>query len=359
MEIIKTKNTKIEKIIKKAVQYLKDGKIIIYPTETCYGIGADSTNQESVNRILDYKSKRQDKPLSIAVSDKKMATSYANFNEVTHNIFDNYLPGPITIVAKGKNKVAKGVQSVIDTVGIRLPDYPLILDIVKTFGKPITATSANVSYKKTPYCVDDILQNTSKKQQSLIGLIIDAGKLPSRKTNTVIDTTLEGINILREGDIKLKDSKTFISKSEEQTQKFAKEIMNSIRKFIGKKLIIFEMYGELGTGKTRFTRFFCSNLNVKENVVSPTFTLCNEYKGIYKKKEINIYHIDAYRMFDETEIDDLGSGIIFAKPNIVLIEWANKVTNYIKKFLKSEVLIKLSIKHIDFNSRKIEYSINY
>ena len=359
MDIIKTKNTKKKEIIKKAVQNLKDGKIIIYPTETCYGIGADSTNQESVNKILIYKSKRQDKPLSIAVSNKKMALDYANFNEVTHNIFDNYLPGPITVVTKGKNKVANGVQSVIKTIGIRFPDYPLILDIIETFGKPITATSANASYKKTPYCIDDILNTTSKKQQNLIGLVIDAGKLPSRKTSAVIDTTLEEINILREGDIKLKDSKTFISNSEEQTQKFAKKIMNSVEKFVGKKLIVFEMYGELGTGKTRFTRFFTSNLNVKENVVSPTFTLCNEYKGVYKKQEINIYHIDAYRMFDEKEIDDLGSETIFAKPNIVLIEWANKITDYIKRYLKNEVLIKLSIKHIDFNSRKIEYSINY
>ena len=150
MEIIQLTAQNKFQIIQKAVAVLQNQGLVVYPTETCYGVGVNSTDPGAVEKVLQYKSKRMDKALSIAVSTKEMAEQYAIFNETAHNIFDNYLPGPITVVVQGRNKVAPGVQSLAGTIGIRWPDYPLILEIIQAFGKPITATSANMSYKKTP-----------------------------------------------------------------------------------------------------------------------------------------------------------------------------------------------------------------
>ncbi len=358
MEIIKINSTNRNEIIQKTVEVLKKGGLVVYPTETCYGVGVDSTNPQAVDNVLHYKTKRADKPLSIAVSDKEMAECYGYFNQTAHNIFDNYLPGPITVVVKGLNKVAPGVQSSTGTVGFRWPDYPLITDIIRTFGKPITATSANVSYKKTPYSVDDILENISDRQHELLDLIIDAGTLPKRKTSTVIDTTLEGIHILREGDFLFKDCRDFVSNSEEETEQFAKKILAEIKEGIGKKLIVVELYGDLGAGKTYFSKFFTKHIGLEENVVSPTFTLCNEYILKHYVPHIYIFHIDAYRMYQPEELDDLGADRMFISPNIILIEWANKVSKYISHYLDNAILIKIKLEHIAPSIRNIQYSIS-
>ncbi|NUM36318.1 MAG: threonylcarbamoyl-AMP synthase [Candidatus Brocadiae bacterium] len=358
MEIIKLNSENHSFVIQKAVDTLKNHGLLVYPTETCYGVGVDGTSQIAVDKVLQYKSKREDKPLSVAVCNKDMAQEYAVLNETAHNIFDNFLPGPITVVCKDKNKLAKGVASSLSTLGLRLPAYPLVLEIVKAFGKPITATSANVSYKKTPYSIQDILDNTSQKQKNLLGLLIDAGDLPKRKTSTVVDTTLEGIHILREGDIIIQNCRVFVSQGEESTRKFAQQILQEVEEYLGKKLILFELYGDLGAGKTYFTKFFNHFLGVTNTIVSPTFTLCNEYKACYKGKNLEIYHIDAYRMYDPREMDDLGSETLFANNHLVFIEWASKVEEYLNAYKRNAIVVKIHLMHVAPEVRKIEYSIS-
>jgi L-threonylcarbamoyladenylate synthase len=111
METIKLTAHNQDELIKKAMTVLKNGGLIIYPTETCYGIGADAANQKAVNTLLAYKTKRQDKPMSVAVTSKHMAKKFVHINKVAENIYDNFLPGPITVVSKGKGKFARGVES--------------------------------------------------------------------------------------------------------------------------------------------------------------------------------------------------------------------------------------------------------
>jgi L-threonylcarbamoyladenylate synthase len=196
MRVIKLSEEGEKKIIDTAIATLKSGGLVVYPTETCYGIGADATNQEAVNKLLKYKSKRFGKAISVAVFDRNMAKEYVKLSKTAENIYENYLPGPITVVSRGKHRVAKGVESEEGTLGIRIPDYDLILKIVKKFGKPITATSANMSYRKTPYSIKDILENTSKRQQDLIDFIIDAGELPKNELSTVIMKSIKSCCLL-------------------------------------------------------------------------------------------------------------------------------------------------------------------
>lgn len=344
-------------VINQAIAVLKNGGLIIYPTETCYGIGADATNQHAVDSLLTYKTKRNDRPISIAVSDKKMAARYVHINATAKNMYDNFLPGPITVVSKGKHTLAKGVESSMGTQGIRIPDYPLVLKLLSQYKKPITATSANVSYKKTPYTIADILRNTTKKQQSLVGLIIDAGRLPKRKPSTVVDATLDTIAIVREGSMKLHGAHVFNSYSLKDTEYLVDTLVQKIKKNLGTKAVVFLLQGDLGAGKTHFTKYLAKTLGVKNTITSPTFLICREYHGRINRKKITLQHIDTYRLYEASEMNELKPTELFRAPNVVVIEWANKVHNYIAPFLRNAVVIKIVITVTGEYSRTFEYQI--
>ena len=358
MQIIKLAASDLDTVIAAMVEFWQRGDLVVYPTETCYGVGVDATSAAAVQKLLRYKSKRANKPLSIAVSDKQMAEQYANLNDIAHNIFDNFLPGPITVVASGKNNLAPGVASAQGTIGLRLPDYPLICQAVARFSHPVTATSANVSYKKNPYCLEDILTNTSGKQQQLLGLLVDAGTLPRRKTSTVIDTTLGDIQILRRGEVIIGDCTEFISRSEKQTERLAAAIFAKIKNYLGKRLMVFELYGDLGAGKTYFTKFLARHLGITTPVVSPTFILCNEYQARHAGNHFVLYHIDAYRMYDPGEMKQIGSDTMLAGANVIVIEWAEKVTEYLTPYLQEAVRVKIKFEHHAPTVRHIQYAIS-
>lgn len=343
--------------LKQALAVLRGGGLVIYPTETCYGVAADATNQAAIDTLLAYKTKRADKALSVAVTDKKMAERYVEVNDTARNIYDNFLPGPITVVSKGKHKLARGVESSMGTQGIRIPAYPWVLDLVKKFGKPITATSANASYKKTPYTIEDILKNTTKKQQTLIDLAIDAGTLPKRKPSTVVDTTLGNIHILREGSGDLLNHKRYVAKSLDDTKALATTLLRQLKASLGKKTIVFLLQGDLGAGKTYFSKFLAAELGVTDMVVSPTFTLCAEYQGKVRGRPITLQHMDTYRMYEAGEIDDLRPTDIFRAPNVVVIEWANKVRDHVQQYLADAVVVDIHIETLGDLSREFLYSI--
>jgi L-threonylcarbamoyladenylate synthase len=168
MKTINVAEVPEKEIIKTVIKVLNNSGLIIFPTETTYGAGVDATNQEAVDKLLAYKSRREGKPLSIAVANQKTAAKYVEINEQAKKIYERFLPGPITIISKNLGKVALGVKSEFNTLGVRIPNHELILEILKEFGKPITATSANASGKKRPYQIQDIFNNLSNKQQNLI-----------------------------------------------------------------------------------------------------------------------------------------------------------------------------------------------
>ena len=126
MTILKLKDSNTSEIINQACHALKAGGIVIYPTETVYGLGVDATNQKAVNKLLRYKTRREGKPISIVVTNKEMAAKYIKLNNQARKIIDRMLPGPYTVVANSLNKLAKGIRSEYGTLGIRIPDHKLI-----------------------------------------------------------------------------------------------------------------------------------------------------------------------------------------------------------------------------------------
>jgi len=324
--------------VEEAVRILRKGGLVIFPTETVYGIGVDATNAKAVKKLNSYKQRPFGKPYSVAVSSQAMAKKYATLNSAAKNLYKEFLPGPVTVISKGRGKLAPGIESETGTLGIRIPDYPLIIRIVEKLGIPITATSANASYKKRPYKISDILDNVSKKQKGLIDLIIDAGKLPHNDPSTVIDTTLDDPVILRQGEIKFKDKNEILSRSEENTQNVAKELFQKYEEYLGKRPIIFALVGEMGSGKTQFTKGLAKAMGIKEEVVSPTFNLVLEYG--------KLTHIDAWRLKNSGELDSLEfTKYLLDKNNVIAIEWVDRVAHTVRTHSDDAVVVWIRIEY--------------
>lgn len=348
---IKMKIIKIESVnISEICQTLKKGGLVIMPTETVYGAFVDATNPKAIQRLNQYKKRPFGKPYSIAVADQNMAEEYVFLNQTAKDLYRIFLPGPLTVISKSKGKVTKGVESENKTLGIRIPDYKLVIDVVKKYGKPLTATSANPSYKKTPYKIKDVLDNITKKQKGLIDVVVDAGTLPPNKPSTVIDTTSDEELVIRTGNIKIKNKKEIFSKSEKETKEIAKAIWLKFKKFKKQRAIIFALEGKMGTGKTIFTKGLAKALGVKEEVVSPTYDLLLEYKT---KEEIPLIHIDTWRMLEAEEIENIKLKEKISDHSIIAIEWANKVDKIIRKYNQEAIIIWVKINYTKNKNQRI------
>lgn len=352
MKIVDINNVDIDKV----VDVLKKGGLIIYPTETVYGIGADATNKDAIEKLNRYKKRPAGKPYSVAVSNIDTAKKYVYINKTAEKIYRSLLPGPVTVVSKSKHNLAPGVESESGTLGIRIPDYKLIIDIAQKFGKPFTSTSANASYKKRPYKISDILENISTSQKKMIDLIIDAGSLPHNEPSTVVDTTSDEPTILRQGDISLSSKNEILSRSEEETKNFAKNLWQKYENHSGNRAIVFALIGEMGSGKTIFTKGLAKAIGIQDIITSPTFNLEQTY--VSPNSGDKLVHIDTWRMTDASELDDLNFAKNIDDKSIVSVEWADKFIDKIKKYNDEAIVVwvKLSFGKTE-NERLINWGI--
>ncbi|HKB88142.1 MAG TPA: L-threonylcarbamoyladenylate synthase [Patescibacteria group bacterium] len=333
---------------------LEAGGLVVFPCETVYGVAVDSQNPEAIEKLSKYKERPLGKPYAIMCSDQKMAEEYVELNDTARNLYKTFLPGPVTVISNGKGKVAKGIESETGTLGVRIPDYKNMLNLITKFGRPIVATSANASYQKRPYKIDDILRNISEKQKGLIDLIIDVGELPKNEPSTVIDTTLDDPTVLRQGEIKIKDKNEVLSRSEENTQNIGKELWQKYENYKGKRAIVFALEGQMGAGKTQFTKGLARAMGITELVTSPTFALENEYGEGSKK----LFHFDTWRLENSDELTALGFPDLIKNKSVVSIEWAEKVTDEIRKYDEEAIVIWVNIKSGKFeNERLISWGV--
>ena len=358
--------------LNKVVKVLKDGGLVVFPSDTVYILAVDPTNEKGVKKLLDFKNRWTGKAISVAVLDKKMAKEYVDLNQNGENIYTNLLPGPFTIVSNGKHKVIKGIESENGTLGIRIPDNKYIHDLVKIFGKPVTATSANLSGRTPNYSIESFLRPLSNKKKEMINLIIDAGKLPRNKPSTVIDATEAELKILRRGDLVTKNSQTLISKSEKETEKIAEFLLSKFQSSpnpffdkTGEKSLIFTLTGDLGCGKTVFSRKIGHLLGVKGKITSPTFVIYNEYEiqnppalrapSIEKGGVSKFLHFDLYRISADYELKEIKFFDLF-KNNIACIEWPeNMGRENFERLKKENKVVTIQFKYLDEKTREIKY----
>ncbi len=315
-----------------AVQVLAAGGLVIYPTETIYGIGADAESAAAIDKLLAYKGRREGKPLSVAVNSREMAADYVEINQQAAVFYERFLPGPYTVVSKSKGLVEPRVESEFGTLGIRWPDHPLILELVRRFGRAITSTSANASGKKRPYSVDDVLDHLSGKQKQLVDLIIDVGTLPPNEPSVVVDTTLSTPIALR-GQLqqqRAEQQQVVLSGSETETMGLAGRLLLNHWNQVLEQGLLIGLSGELGMGKTIFTKGVAQFLQISEPISSPTYSYMHEYDYQRGQTRGRLYHIDAWKIDSAAELALLEIDQLLSAPNLVVIEWFDQVAEWLQ-----------------------------
>lgn len=188
--------------IEKAIGVLRRGGIIIFPTDTAYGIGCRIDDDKSLKRLFEIRQRPRNKPLLVLVDSIKMAKDYLLPipKKVTDRLIKKYWPGPLTIILECKvNKVPSSVRAGKDTLGVRFPDNPGLLKLIKGVGIPIVAPSANFSGAKTPFRFEDLDPKLVKLADYTLEGKIDSGG----KASTIIDCSRDPWKIVRQGAIKI------------------------------------------------------------------------------------------------------------------------------------------------------------
>ena len=183
-----------KKVILAAVKALKSGKLIIFPTETVYGLAADPFNKKAVEKLLKLKKRPRGKPLQLLISDIKQIKSLVKkIPAHVKKIIKRSWPGPLTLILPKKRTIPDFVAGNLNTVGIRMPDHPVALELIRSFGAPIAATSANISGQKPPKTAKQAIRSIKKG----IALVIDSGKAKLGKSSRVLDATKKKMKLLR------------------------------------------------------------------------------------------------------------------------------------------------------------------
>ncbi|MCD6333149.1 MAG: threonylcarbamoyl-AMP synthase [Bacteroidales bacterium] len=186
------------KQIRRVVDSLRNGGVIIYPTDTVYGLGCDITRQKAIERVAAIKGIKAEKTrFSFIVYDLSQLSQYSRpINNQVFKLMKHHLPGPFTFILEASGQVPKILKSKKKTVGIRIPDNPIIREIVQQLGHPILTTSVHSEDVVLDYSTDPELIH--EEMGHLVDLVIDGG-YGGNKPSTIVDCTDDEIRIIRQG----------------------------------------------------------------------------------------------------------------------------------------------------------------
>ena len=181
--------------IKLAATMVKKGGLVVFPTDTVYGIGCDPRNPKAVDAIYRIKKRGESKNLPVLGYSKKEISKIAIFDKLSNKIADRFWPGPITLVLKLKDDEIRKSMKLDSKIAVRVPNHPCVLSLLKEC-KIIVGTSANYS-GNTPFSDSkDVLKNFSG-----FDIFLDGGKIPNSNESTVVEIVEDGLKILRPGKI--------------------------------------------------------------------------------------------------------------------------------------------------------------
>ncbi len=195
--------------IKEAASAIRRGGVIVFPTETFYGIGGSAFDTRAARKIFRVKGRSEKKPLLVLIARKSEIWRVArHLPKAAQKLIEKFWPGPLTIVLKKRKTIPSIVSGGTDTIAVRLSSHPLARALVRAAGVPITAPSVNLSGRPPHRTMQGVLKELGKKKE--IALFLDGGKTPIGKPSTVIDCTKKIPRIIREGAITKKQLKKFI-----------------------------------------------------------------------------------------------------------------------------------------------------
>jgi L-threonylcarbamoyladenylate synthase len=194
------------KIIDEAAHIIKRGGIIIYPTDTIYGIGCDAFNKKAVGKIFRLKQRSEHNPMLILVNNIEVLMDLVDeMTPLALTLSKIFWPGPLTMIFKAKNNIHRLLRSEEGKIGIRIPDNRFCLKLIEECNTSIVSTSANISGQNTLNESDTLIDIFGDK----VDLFINAGKLPSSPPSTVVDVSGKKLRIIREGAILVEELKVY------------------------------------------------------------------------------------------------------------------------------------------------------
>lgn len=187
--------------VKKAVEILNKGGIVVFPTDTAFGVGCRVDNEKAVKWLFEIRNRPKNQAVPVLVNGVEMAERYVRgIDNDVRDLMKKYWPGGLTVVLEAQMEKVPGlVRGGGSTVGIRMPDHEVILDIIKKAGVPILGPSANFHGEPTPFEFEDL----DKKFINLVDYVVP-GSCKIKTASTVIDCTVNPWKILREGAVKIK-----------------------------------------------------------------------------------------------------------------------------------------------------------
>lgn len=201
---IDLKNSIDNSKLKIAANMIKKGKIVIFPTETVYGIGTNGINEKAVARLYEIKRRPLNKPISLLVNSIEMINMIAkDITDIEYKLIKEFLPGPLTIILKKKNIVPDLVTANSDTVGVRMPNNEIALKLIEYSGVPIATPSANISGKPSGTDLKNIITDFANN----VDCFIDDGPSEIGFASTIVQVIDEIPHILRQGSITEKQIK--------------------------------------------------------------------------------------------------------------------------------------------------------
>jgi L-threonylcarbamoyladenylate synthase len=172
----------------RAADALRSGKLVVYPTETVYGLGADALDATAVEAVFEAKGRDRSNPISMAVPDVETAVAYTNLSPTERQFMEAFLPGPVTVVLDVAAALPDVLTAGTDRIGIRIPDHERALQLLDRVS-PVTATSANVSGAPSTTSVQDL----DDRIREAAAVVIDAGETPGGGS-TVVDVSQKTVH---------------------------------------------------------------------------------------------------------------------------------------------------------------------
>jgi len=184
-----------------ASSMLKFGEVIVFPTDTVYGLGANPFNEMSVLKVYEIKGREFNKPLPILVSDVNTALKLGVFDERALKLARKFWPGSLTIVVRRKMGIASLALGGQDKIALRMPNHNVALKLAKSLGGAIVGTSANISGSKAAKTASE----AKKMLENRVRLILDAGPSPKKIPSTIVDVTVKPFKIIRLGPVSIEE----------------------------------------------------------------------------------------------------------------------------------------------------------
>lgn len=188
-----------DRAIAEAARHLKEGRLAAFPTETVYGVAADATDGEAVARLFAAKGRPEGKPFVIQFASAAEAEARIPFSAAARRLARRFWPGPLTLVvpAGQLDWLAPGVAGEDGTIGLRIPDHPVALKLLRRAGRPLAVSSANLSGGESPRSARDI----PPALRQALAIVLDGGDCQIGVPSTVVAVIAEELKILRQGSV--------------------------------------------------------------------------------------------------------------------------------------------------------------